>query len=122
MKARGIDFFAYSASDVRKSIGFYRDVLGLEPIGELEQDGKLIWAEFEVGGACIALHSPEYGPPTGAAALSVEDVDATIAELKSKGVTVRLEPIETAVCKVAVVADPDGNAIFLHQRHDGTVG
>jgi hypothetical protein len=33
-----------------------------------------------------------------------------------------MEPIETPVCFMAVVADPDANKILLHQRKDGTFG
>jgi predicted enzyme related to lactoylglutathione lyase len=33
-----------------------------------------------------------------------------------------MEPIETPVCFMAVVADPDGNQILIHHRKDGTFG
>ncbi len=122
MEARGVDFFAYQTGDMSKAVAFYRDLLGLEPIGQFEDEGRLIWAEFEVGGVCIALHPPEMGPPVGSVGLSVEDVDATVAELREKGVTITFDPIDTPVCKIAGITDQDGNPIILHARHDGTVG
>ena len=33
-----------------------------------------------------------------------------------------METIESPVCWMAVVTDPDGNKILLHQRKDGTFG
>jgi hypothetical protein len=30
--------------------------------------------------------------------------------------------VETPVCFMGLIADPDGNLIFLHQRKDGTAG
>ena len=122
MEARGVDFFAYQTADMPKAIAFYRDVLGLAPIGEFEHEGQLMWAEFEVGGVCIAVHPPEMGPPVGCVGLSVEDVEATVAELREKGVTITFEPTDTPVCKIAGIADQDGNPIILHARHDGTAG
>ena len=33
-----------------------------------------------------------------------------------------IEPVETRVCWLAWIADPDGNRICLHSRKDGTAG
>jgi len=62
MEPRDVDFFMYQTADMSKAIAFYGEVLGLEPIGEVEREGQLIWAEFEVGGACIGVHPPDMGP------------------------------------------------------------
>jgi predicted enzyme related to lactoylglutathione lyase len=55
-------------------------------------------------------------------ALAVEDVAATVTELRAKGVRIVMEPLESPVCYIAIVADPDGNRIALHQRKNGTYG
>ena len=52
----------------------------------------------------------------------MEDVAAAVEELRGKNVPVAMEPIETPVCFMAVVEDPDGNRILLHQRKDGSFG
>jgi predicted enzyme related to lactoylglutathione lyase len=50
----------------------------------------------------------------------VDDFDKAIARLKASGCTFRLEPMETPVCRMAVVLDPDGNSVTIHRRKDGT--
>jgi predicted enzyme related to lactoylglutathione lyase len=35
---------------------------------------------------------------------------------------VLMDPVETRVCWMSFIADPDGNRICLHQRKDGTAG
>src|SRR3954470_11823627 len=42
--------------------------------------------------------------------------DAAITELKKAGIRFRVEPEETPVCHMAVVFDPDGNAVCIHKR------
>ena len=40
---------------------------------------------------------------------------ALVADLKAKGVAFAAEGIESPVCHMAIVKDPDGNAIILHK-------
>jgi predicted enzyme related to lactoylglutathione lyase len=47
----------------------------------------------------------------------VVDFDAAISELKAKQIPFDLEPTETPVCWMAVIADPDGNKLTVHKRH-----
>lgn len=117
----GVDFFQYPTKDMARTQAFWRDVLGLLP-GEEFEDG---WTEFDVRPSVICF-TPEdedndyAGTPC--AALGVADVHAAIAALKAKGVTIVLEPVETGVCWMSYVEDPDGNRICIHQRKDGTAG
>jgi predicted enzyme related to lactoylglutathione lyase len=39
------------------------------------------------------------------------------AELKAKSIRFEVEAMETPVCRMAVIADPDGNKITTHKRH-----
>ncbi len=52
----------------------------------------------------------------------MDDVDACAEELRAKGVTVVVEPFEAGSCRMAQIADPDGNRLWLHRRADGTFG
>jgi predicted enzyme related to lactoylglutathione lyase len=120
-----VDFVSYGVSDMEKALAFYRDILGLT----LEMVYEGIWAEFSVGAMTLALVGPPWGAPPqpgyqggGTAALAVEDVGASLEELKAKGVAVLDGPHDTPVCHMAMIADPDGNRIWLHQRKDGTCG
>jgi predicted enzyme related to lactoylglutathione lyase len=38
-----------------------------------------------------------------------------VATLRAKGTTVKLGPFSTSVCRMAVILDPKGNALTLHQ-------
>lgn len=124
MKPRAVDFISYSVTDMDRSEAFYRDVLGLDvevPRGEAgtRADGYM---ELDAGGTAIALTVLPQLHPNAIVALGVEDVSAAVEELRGKGVPIAMEPIETPVCFMAVVTDPDGNQILIHQRKDGTSG
>jgi catechol 2,3-dioxygenase-like lactoylglutathione lyase family enzyme len=125
MQVRAVDFILISVSDVERSRGFYRDTLGLKP----ESEWPPFWYEFDAGGTTIAIAKPPKDAPqppfNGAGpsiALAVPDVKAALAEVQAKGVPVLLDTQESPVCHTALIADPDGNLIWLHQRKDGTAG
>ena len=123
MKPKGVDFIAYTVSDMDRAEAFYRDVLGLQisqPRGEPGTRGNG-YMELECGGVSIGLTQME-PLPNASMALAVDDVYEAISELKAKGATVGLEPVETGDCVIAAIADPDGNQIIIHRRNDGTFG
>src|SRR5207245_9771595 len=55
-------------------------------------------------------------------ALAVDDVRAAIDICRRHRVKALIEPVQTRVCWMAWIADPDGNRICLHSRKDGTAG
>ena len=103
---------------------FYRDVLGLQVVTARGAPGTRASGFMEVaaGGTAISLTALPETSPNAVVALAVEDVGAATEELRGKGVPVAMEPLETPDCFMAVVTDPDGNQIMLHQRKDGTAG
>jgi catechol 2,3-dioxygenase-like lactoylglutathione lyase family enzyme len=117
MEPRGVDFYAYEVSDLGKSIEFYRDVLGLELLDEWGG----AWAELRTGTATIALVVPPARPHWGVA-LAVQDGPKVLDELRAKGVRITMGPYDSEHCWGCIVEDPDGNPIWLHERHDGTYG
>jgi len=124
MQVRGSDFVMYPVKDMGQSLVFYRDTLGMVIEGEYAEG---TWVELTASPTTLALFQPEdpqNAPPPGGAsiALAVENVDAAIGELEEKGVPVVWHTQESPVCYFAVVRDPDGNGIILHQRKDGTCG
>lgn len=124
MKPRGLDFVSYSVTDMDRSEAFYRDALGLDIELARGEPGTRAsgYMEFDAGGTAISLTALPQLHPNAIVALAVEDVGEAVAELRGKGVEIAMDPIETPVCFMAVVADPDGNKILLHQRKDGTFG
>ncbi len=143
----GIDHFGATVSDIERSLGFWRDLLGLEEVGrgviEWEHidrlvaldDTKIEWAELKIpGGGTVEImqyHRPTGMPvPPGAEnepgrshlSLLVDDLDATLAELRDAGVRSRTdEPVAMekgayAGGKGAYIFDPDGVQIELIER------
>ena len=49
-------------------------------------------------------------------ALEVEDFEAAVATLREHNVPMIIGPMETPVCHMATVRDPDGNKLTLHRR------
>ncbi len=123
MKVNGIAFTAYPVADKQRARDFYEGVLGLElSSGDDFPDG--FWIEYELGPHTLALSSfwksagnaGQTGPSVG---LEVENYDEAIAELKTKSVPFLMDTMETPVCHLAVIQDPDGNSLFIHKRKPG---
>jgi predicted enzyme related to lactoylglutathione lyase len=115
MKIRDIDFVAYPVSDLRRSIDFYTNVIGLE----LESTFEDSYAEFDINGKSFAIGmypSRVPGQTKGAVAFNVEDIYAAREELRLKGVEPVSDVIETPVCRMLFVPDPDGNTFLLHEK------
>jgi len=49
----------------------------------------------------------------------MENFDAAILELRAAGVPFKMEPMETPVCHMAMVLDPDGSSVCIHKRKPG---
>jgi predicted enzyme related to lactoylglutathione lyase len=120
LQPRGIDFVIYGVSDVDRALAFYRDRLGLA-VTERPSAG---WAELAAGEEALVVTVPPGGfqGPVALAAVAVPDVRAAVEELRAAGVPIRVEPWESGVCWNAMIADPDGNLVRLHERKDGTAG
>lgn len=113
-------FTGYPVTDMARARAFYEGVLGLKT-GMVWEESDHAWVEYDLGGHTLAINNgaKEWRPSSDgpALALEVEDFDATIAFLKARGVRFTLEPLQTPVCCLAVILDPDGNALAIHKRH-----
>jgi predicted enzyme related to lactoylglutathione lyase len=71
------------ASDLDRAKAWYASVLQLEPV-EITEDGS---AHYEVGGTHFLLYGSQFAGTNQAtaAAIAVDDVEATVAELRSRG-------------------------------------
>jgi len=121
---RAVDFVMYCAKNMRHTRAFYQKLFGFKRGAEWN-DG---WSEFTTEPVTLCLDGPGKGqsksewkgPP--AVALAVSDIHAAMAECRRRKVKVLIPAKETRVCWMALIADPDGNRICLHQRKDGTAG
>lgn len=120
MQIAEIAFIGYPVTDVERARGFYEGTLGLSPSRTFGGDGRF-WIEYDLGPTTFAISNvaaDKWKPsPDGPnVAFEVVDFDVAIAELKAKKITFDLEPMETPVCWMAVIADPDGNKLTVHKR------
>ncbi len=122
MHVRGTDFVMFSVSDIARSVQFYRDVLGLRCDVESVADK---WAEFDCGNVTLSLNGTQATGVTkagGRIALAVDSVYHAYDELAKRGIKLDGPPVDYGVCVALEVRDPDGNAVILHKRADGSFG
>jgi len=116
LKVTEIAFSCYAVTDMARARSFYEGALGLKPTTVMEDK----WVEYEFGPQALALGcAPDFFKPSPdgcAVALEVEDFDAAIQQLREHNVKFRMEPMDTPVCRMAMLFDPDGNTICIHKR------
>jgi predicted enzyme related to lactoylglutathione lyase len=120
MKITEIAFSCYPVTDMARSIAFYECVLGLTKTMDHEmEDGSGHWVEFDIGAGTLGLgKTPGWEPsPQGCTiGLEVEDFETAVANVKAAGVTVTMGPLETPVCHMLMISDPDGSPLIIHKR------
>jgi predicted enzyme related to lactoylglutathione lyase len=110
-----IAFTMYPVTDMARARKFYEEDLGLVKTGVY---GNGTWVEYDPGG-CFAITTMAPIKPSadsgGSIAFEVDDLPGLLAKLKSKGIVVKVETMDTPVCNMAVIIDTEGNALTLHQ-------
>jgi predicted enzyme related to lactoylglutathione lyase len=116
MKVTNIAFTGIPVTDMKRARAFYEGVLGLKPSAGFSEG---VWIEYELGDDTLAIGSvgDQWKPsPDGTSVgIEVDDFEAAIRDLKKANVTFAAEGIESPVCRMAVVQDPDGNKIIIHK-------
>ena len=119
MNITEIAFVGYPVTDMARARKFYEQTLGLKVSRNLEDDNGS-WIEYDIGPGTLAIFNgaPDWKPSRGggSAALEVTDFPAAIERLNAHGCKPYVGPMETPVCHMAVVTDPDGNSIVIHKR------
>ena len=120
IKINEIAFSCYAVTDFARARAFYEGVLGLKPTTLFGEPGGNQWAEYEIGSGALAIGSApgifKPSPDGCSVALEAENFDEAIATLKQNNVKFRIEPMDTPVCRMAMVFDPDGNTLCIHKR------
>jgi len=111
---KAIAFVGIPVTNMNRAREFYEGVLGL--LRDTEMTG-VHWTEYPIGGGTLALASVgEHWKPSQngtSAALEVDNLDAAIARLEERKVF--YDKVDSPVCWMAVVQDPDGNKIIIHK-------
>lgn len=121
MKVTEIAFSCYPVTDMERARSFYEGVLGLKPTMDHKMEGAH-WVEYDIGAGTLAIGvAPGMAPSRDGCSVSleVEDFDAALAEIKAAGVEIQFGPLETPVCYMLFVRDPDGNSVGIHKRKPG---
>jgi predicted enzyme related to lactoylglutathione lyase len=110
----GIDLAGCMVSDPKRSIAFYRDVLGITPT-EIDDQGR--GAEFTLAdGSTFGVWHQDGAKDSGSGIMfAVDDIDAALATLRERGAELS-DKFESPVCFMSFGEDPDGNGYMIHQR------
>lgn len=119
-----VDYIMVVVSDMKRSVEFYRDTLGVPLKFESPE-----WTEFQTGATTLALHgankksaSPAQDSSKVAGTCSigftVKSLEQTYSELRSKGVPFVMPPTarEGEGIKLAIALDPDGLPVSFSER------
>lgn len=111
-------FTCYPVTDMKRARRFYETILNLIPSSAYDV-GPNSWVEYDLKGTTFTLGYMEDGPKPstdgGLMAFEVADFDTTVQALKAANIEFRMEAFETPGCKMAVVLDPEGNSVMIHQ-------
>jgi len=114
-------FTGYPAKDIEEARRFFGKTLGLKEGRTFEHEGVIGWVEFEIpGGHTIAIAQAneqwQPSPHGGGLCLELEDLDEAVKVLTEAGVNFALPIQDFPVCRMALITDPSGNTIALHQK------
>lgn len=123
LKVTEIAFSCYPVTDMARARQFYETVLGLKATAVFGQAGGMQWTEYDIASGTLSIGAGAPGwQPRGdgcSVGLEVEDFNAAVAQLKAHNIPFKMEPLETPVCHMAMISDPDGNTICIHKRKPG---
>lgn len=105
--------YTVPVANFARSVAFY-EALGLKLIVSAREE----YARFEVPGDLSTLSlslSQDPAPASGLIYFEVDDVDATIADLRSRGIVIDEDPSDrTYLWREAKLRDPSGNRICIY--------
>ena len=117
--ARNVNHVSFPVHDLEAALGFYRDLLGLEPVPRpsfgvdgawLSAGNAQIHLIVTPAGMAVDQPPPSLNPAASHLAFAIDDYGATLARLKGEG----REVLETGPEAGQMwVRDPDGHVIEL---------
>ena len=122
LKVIEIAFSCYPITDVARARAFYEGLLGLKPTMDHDMGDKGHWLEYDIGPGTLSLGKYDGFKPTSdgcTVGLEVEDFDTAVKAMQDAGVKITMGPMETPVCHMLMICDPDGNPLIIHKRKPG---
>ena len=119
---RRVDYVIHYVESLRRSVAFYRDVIGLRV--RIEGDG---YVEFDMENTKFSLFERSKLPeligreagnaPCGEIGFLIDDVDAEAERLRGLGAEILSGPVDRPWRERTLhIADPDGNIIEFAQK------
>jgi lactoylglutathione lyase len=108
---------SFTATDLQRSIAFYRDVLGFMIGEEWRENGQLAGCEILAGAVTIMLSQDDFakgrdrqkGVGMRWRCQTAQDIDKLAAEIKARGGVLEQEPQDMPWGeRVFMISDPDG--------------
>jgi len=118
MKILEFAFIGFPVNDLARARQFYEQVLGFERTPQ-PNDAEACWFEYEIGPHTLGIgQHPSMKPSSDGPtlALEVDDFDGFIEHLRQHHVTFQVEPLQTPVCRMAMILDTEGNKLCIHRR------
>lgn len=114
-----IKYNTFIVKDMDESLKFYTEVMGFEVDSEHNPypGAKIVLLKGEGETMIELIQNNENEPGLFCIGMDVEDIDATLKELKSKGTKVTMEPMPITVGTLAFIEDPNGAKIALIQHN-----
>ncbi len=114
-----IKYTTMIVNDMDESIKFYTDVMGFEIDSQydLGSVGAITLLKGEGETMVEIIKNPRDEPGLYSIGMDVEDLNATVKELKAKGAKITMEPTQITVGTLAFLEDPNGVRIALIQHH-----
>jgi predicted enzyme related to lactoylglutathione lyase len=120
-----VNYAIIFVSDMKKSVAFYRDVIGLPLKFETPH-----WTEFATDGATWALHAADAPNPDSApdehfpagrckSGFQVDGLDAFHDRMTRKSVACLQQPTEIHGVRIAQYVDPDGMVFAVSEAATG---
>lgn len=110
-----VDFISVPTRNYERARAFYCNTLGLPVDVNNEQ-------EIVTSNVTICFWNPEdegeeFAPNAAGFALRVPDVALAREQLEHAGVEFMGDTVDTGVCHMGFLKDPDGNVLILHRRY-----
>lgn len=114
-----IKYTTMIVDDMDESIKFYTEVMGFEIDSQynLGPAGAITLLKGEGETMVELIKNPVNEPGLFSMGIDVEDLNATLEDLRAKGAKVTMEPTPITVGTLAFIEDPNGVRIALIEHH-----
>ncbi|ADZ08284.1 Glyoxalase/bleomycin resistance protein/dioxygenase [Methanobacterium lacus] len=114
-----IKYTTMIVKDMDESVSFYRDVIGFEVDSQHNPAPDIVITLLKGEGDTMIelIKDPQHDIGLYSIGMDVEDVEAIVEELISKGANITMDPVPITVGKLAFMEDPNGVKIALIQHH-----